>query len=86
MNRLLRRQIKEFFGVEENIPEHLLLFVEQVSAVYDDFDRDRSIMERAIDVSSQEMIEQNQTLEHAHITRIRLSLACASSCWACSRV
>lgn len=51
--------------MEENIPEHLLPFVEQVSAVYDDFDRDRSIMERAIDVSSQEMIEQNQTLEHA---------------------
>ncbi|MDD4005199.1 MAG: ATP-binding protein [Elusimicrobiaceae bacterium] len=65
MNKLLLRQIKDFFGVRENIPEHLLPFVEQVSEAYDDFDRDRALMDRVLDISSQEMAEQNKILEHA---------------------
>lgn len=62
MNKLLVRQIKKFFGDVAKIPSELLPFLEIVSNTYDDFDRDRSLVERSIELSSQELLEVNQKL------------------------
>jgi two-component system cell cycle sensor histidine kinase/response regulator CckA len=56
---LLRRQLKKFFGSSEDIPELMNDFIEAVNDAYEEFDTDREMLERALDLSSQELIHAN---------------------------
>lgn len=62
MNKLLLRQIKKFFGDEQKIPISFASFIQVINNTYDGFDEDRSLMERSMDLSSQELIEVNQQI------------------------
>jgi len=62
MHKLLQRQIKRCTLRAEALPEHLQALLEAVSDAYDDFDADRRLAERALDVSSSELTEINQRL------------------------
>lgn len=62
MNKLLERQIKIFFGDVSKIPIGFSSFTQAVSDTYDGFDQDRNLMERSLELSSQELIDANKRL------------------------
>jgi diguanylate cyclase (GGDEF)-like protein len=62
MHRLLLRQIRRFFGEVEELPSKVLPLVEAIDAYYHQSDCDRAMIERSLDIASQEMLEQNRTL------------------------
>lgn len=65
MNRihnLLRRQIKQHFGENYEIPEDLRNFFNAVNDAYWESDADRSMLERALDLSSQELLQANSEM------------------------
>lgn len=62
LNKLLLRQIQKHFGGPDNVPEDLQKFLIAVSEAYDHYEKDHSMLERAIDLSSTEMIELNREL------------------------
>src|SRR5919106_2064622 len=55
MHRLLRRQLRKHLGVEDEVPAALKSFVAAVDAAYADFDGDRAMLERSLELSSQEL-------------------------------
>lgn len=72
MHKLIRRQLKRFFGPRD-IPEHLKPFIAAVSAAYEQSDHDRHLLEHSLDLTSKELVERNQKLrqkllEHQTIT------------------
>src|ERR1035437_6910340 len=56
---LLRRQIKKYFGSEEAVPLEVREFIGAVDAAYRQFDDDRSLLERSLDLSSLELMSRN---------------------------
>ena len=62
MNRLLKRQIKRHFGGVDNLPEDLLPLFEAISRSYDHYEEDRLLLERAMDISSEELMAVNKQL------------------------
>ncbi len=62
MHRLLQRQIKKLFGDVQEIPVALIPLFDAISAAYEQADKDRAMIERSLDIASQEMLEQNHTL------------------------
>ena len=55
MHRLLRRQLRKYLGVEDDVPAALQAFVAAVDAAYADFDSDRAMLERSLELSSKEL-------------------------------
>jgi signal transduction histidine kinase/CheY-like chemotaxis protein len=55
MHRLLRRQLRKHLGVEGEIPAALQPFVAAVDTAYADFDSDRAMLERSLELSSKEL-------------------------------
>jgi signal transduction histidine kinase/CheY-like chemotaxis protein len=55
MHRLLRRQLRKHLGVEDEVPAALKAFVAAVDAAYADFDSDRAMLERSLELSSKEL-------------------------------
>ena len=61
-NRLLKRQIKRTFGHLENVPQNVWSFLEAVDKSYSHFGEDRELLERAMEISSEELYEANAKL------------------------
>ncbi len=62
MNKLLERQLQRN-GIDlRELPEHLQRMFESVSQSYDHHDSDRTLIERSMDLSSQELTEANKKL------------------------
>lgn len=59
MHSLLGRQLKKFFGSIENVPDELAAFVASIDDTYREFDTDREMLERSLELSSQEMLQIN---------------------------
>jgi PAS domain S-box-containing protein len=57
MHRLLRRQLRKHLGVEDQVPAALEPFVAAVDAAYADFDSDRAMLERSLELSVKELLE-----------------------------
>jgi len=62
MNKLLRRQIEKYLGELSSPPPGWDAFLAAVSDAYDAFDADRRLIERSLDISSQELTEINERL------------------------
>ena len=60
--RLLKRQLKRFFGEAHDVPAEWQGFVAAVDSAYAEFDVDRALMERSLEVSSQELLELNSEI------------------------
>lgn len=69
---LLARQVRRFFGTEEGMSEHCVAFLDAVDAAYHRFDDDRSMLERSMDLSSQELMEDNAALRRSLEEKARL--------------
>ena len=55
MHRLLRRQLRKYLGVDDEVPAPLQAFVAAVNAAYADLDSDRAMLERSLELSSKEL-------------------------------
>jgi signal transduction histidine kinase/DNA-binding response OmpR family regulator len=75
MHRLLRRQLRKHLGVEDEVPAALKAFVAAVDAAYADYDSDRALLERSLELSSKEM---SDARDEAGAARRRLTDALES--------
>ncbi len=62
MNKLLQRQMTKHLGNPGNVPLESRPLFEAISDAYDSFDADRRLIERSLDISSQELTEINHRL------------------------
>ena len=62
MHNLLKRQIKRFFNSIEEIPAEWQDFINAIDQAYIQFDNDREMLERSLDLSSQELLQVNSEL------------------------
>jgi PAS domain S-box-containing protein len=56
MNKLLKRQINKYLGGIEQLPKELNTLFEAINRAYDDFDNDRKLLERSLEISSEELL------------------------------
>ena len=75
MHRLLRRQLRKYLGVDDEVPASLQAFVAAVDAAYADFDSDRAMLERSLELSSKEL---SDARDQATAARRRLTDALES--------
>jgi Signal transduction histidine kinase regulating C4-dicarboxylate transport system len=61
-HKLLKRQLSKYIG-EEKIPEEYKAFLEAVNSAYIEFDKDRILLERSIEISSREYNENLEKIE-----------------------
>jgi len=62
MNNLLQRQMVKHLGSMDAAPAELQTLLASISEAYDGFDADRRLIERSLDISSQELTEINNRL------------------------
>jgi adenylate cyclase len=65
MHRLLRRQLRRHLGVEDEVPTALQPFIAAIDAAYADFDSDRAMLERSLELSSKELSEATEKARQA---------------------
>jgi PAS domain S-box-containing protein len=56
---LLKRQLKRHFGNQYTVPSEWQDFISSVNSAYLEFDSDRGMLERSLEISSQELIQAN---------------------------
>jgi len=61
-HNLLKRQLKKVFGESFSIPDEWHSFIEAVNTAYHEFDVDRNMLERSLDLSSQELLQANSEM------------------------
>lgn len=70
LHPLLKRQVKKYLGLQEEIPEHLFSFLKSVNQSYMLYDSNRELVERAMRLSGEELFEKNAKLfEEAAVQR-----------------
>ena len=62
LHSLLRRQLRRCFGGEDQAPPELEHFIGIVNEAYHEFDADRAMIERSLELSSQELLQANSDL------------------------
>lgn len=65
MHRLLRRQLRKHLGIEDEVPDALRSFIDAVDAAYAGFDSDRALLERSLELSSQELSDSRDAATEA---------------------
>lgn len=66
MHATLQRQIKKFFGNDQNLPKDTnawLTFLQAINQTYAGYEEDHALIERSLEISSKELNEQNQKLQ-----------------------
>jgi hypothetical protein len=66
MHRLLRRQLRKYLGGEDDVPDTVQRFIAAVDAAYADFDSDRALLERSLELSSKELSDARDRSIKAH--------------------
>lgn len=61
-HRLLARQLKQFLQEDSPLPEHWHAFLDAVDKAYREADEDRSMLERSLELSSQELLQANSEM------------------------
>ena len=64
MHKLLERQLRKVFGSADGVPEHLTGFLDLVDQAYHQADHDRGLLERSMDLVSDELMGANTDLRH----------------------
>ena len=59
---LLRRQLRRHFGPEDDLPPEVAAFIDVVDGAYKEFDADRGMIERSLELSSQELLQANSDM------------------------
>lgn len=61
-SNLLKRQLKRHFGSIDNVPSDLLPFLKTVDDSYSHFEEDRRLLERSMEISSEELVQANSEM------------------------
>jgi PAS domain S-box-containing protein len=61
-HNLLKRQLKRHFGDSFSVPAEWQKFISSVNEAYSQFDIDRGMLERSLDLSSQELLHANSEM------------------------
>jgi two-component system cell cycle sensor histidine kinase/response regulator CckA len=59
MHSLLKRQMRKYFNDSLEVPEEWQGLIEMVNNAYHEFDTDRNMLERSLELSSQELLQAN---------------------------
>jgi two-component system, cell cycle sensor histidine kinase and response regulator CckA len=59
MHSLLKRQLRRYFNDSLEVPEEWQGFLDMVNSAYYEFDTDRNMLERSLELSSQELLQAN---------------------------
>ncbi|MFZ5570797.1 MAG: PAS domain-containing hybrid sensor histidine kinase/response regulator [Thermodesulfobacteriota bacterium] len=62
LHSLLVRQLKRHFGDPSQLPDDWKPFIELVNEAYREFDADRGMLERSLELSSQELLQSNSEM------------------------
>jgi transcriptional regulator with PAS, ATPase and Fis domain len=62
MHALLRRQLKRYLGETEGLSDETQAFISAVNNAYMEFDADRRMLERSLELSSQELLQANSEM------------------------
>ena len=62
IHSLLKRQLRRYFGEDFLIPEVWQGFIDGVNDAYSESDVDRGMLERSLDLSSQELVQANSEM------------------------
>jgi two-component system, cell cycle sensor histidine kinase and response regulator CckA len=62
MHGLLTRQLRRHFGGKDSLPESCRSFVDTIDLAYRQFDDDRVLLERSLELSSQELLQANSEM------------------------
>ncbi|MCK1713062.1 adenylate/guanylate cyclase domain-containing protein [Bradyrhizobium sp. 143] len=65
MHSLLSRQLRKHLGIKDEVPEELKAFIAAVDAGYISADNQRALLERSLELSSQELSEANERVRLA---------------------
>ncbi|WP_055075167.1 sensor histidine kinase [Pseudanabaena sp. 'Roaring Creek'] len=63
MHRLLQRQIKKHFGSIDSLPSEWQGFLNDIDTAYCQYDDDHRIIERSLELSSEELLQANKQLQ-----------------------
>ena len=64
LHTLLARQLKRTFGNLDAVPEVWREWLTNVNTAYHQADTDRTLLERALDLTSKELLKKNQQLQN----------------------
>jgi signal transduction histidine kinase/CheY-like chemotaxis protein len=74
LHPLLKRQVKKYLGIQEEIPEYLFNFLKSINQSYLLYDSNRELVDRAMKLSGEELFEKNALLfEEAARQRILIN-------------
>ncbi|MBK7868665.1 MAG: hypothetical protein IPJ75_17645 [Ignavibacteriales bacterium] len=59
---LLRRQLKRYYGSVENVPEDMQPLFRIINETYNQYDEDRLLLERSLELSSEELFQANSEM------------------------
>ncbi len=62
MHRLLQRQLKRARLTSRDLPENLVRFVDLIQEAYSQFDEEKQVLERALEISSAELVHRNELM------------------------
>jgi PAS domain S-box-containing protein len=62
MHNLLKRQFRRYLGDLSQVPEQWRGFIQAVNEAYREFDADRAMLERSLELSSQELLQANSEM------------------------
>jgi signal transduction histidine kinase/CheY-like chemotaxis protein len=62
LHPLLKRQVKKYLDLQEEIPEHLYNFLKSINQSYLLYDSNRELVDRAMKLSGEELFEKNAKL------------------------
>lgn len=79
MHKLLRRQLERFGYSPEGVSRSFMQFIEAVNAAYAQADLDRSLLEHSLELTSQELVEQNRRLRQELAERKKAETALRES-------
>lgn len=81
MHKLLERQIQKHLGNGKEIPPSLAAFFEDVSAAYEAADSDRQLVERSLELASQELMQRNHALRDSEARYRRMVETATEGIW-----
>ena len=67
LHATLKRQLKRHWGNPEAAPPEWRPFLRAVSETYREFDKDRGLLERSLELTSEELIQANTALRESEM-------------------
>src|SRR5688572_1144402 len=82
MHKLLERQIRKHFGVSHDaLPEEVRRFLHDVDLAYGAADADRLLVERSLELTSQELMQRNHALHESEERYRRMVETATEGIW-----